>query len=70
LRGAGFKDRRDNLDRFILFRKSHKNRFPVKEDILDQLICIVFLYGDSNKMELEQTIARETYRFPKYKGIH
>ena len=45
-------------------------RFPEKNDILDQLICIVFLYGDSTKMELEQNIASEQNRFPKYKGAH
>ncbi len=70
LRGAGFKDRRDNLDRFILFRKSHTNRFPEKNDILDQLICLVLLYGDSTKMEIEQNICRERYNFPKYKDAH
>lgn len=50
LRGAGFQSQRDSFDRFFLYKKSQKGRFPDRNDVLDKLICIVLLYGDSNKM--------------------
>lgn len=47
LRGIGFKSERDNLGRFFLFAKSQRGRMPEKQDILDQLICLSLIYGDS-----------------------
>jgi hypothetical protein len=35
VRGLGFKSQRDHLDRFFLFRKSQKGRFPEKSEIID-----------------------------------
>ena len=53
LRGLGFKSHRDDRERFFLFRKSAKNRFPKKDEIVDQLICLSMIYGDSNKMGVD-----------------
>jgi hypothetical protein len=35
LRGIGFKSQRDARERFILFRKSQRGRFPKKDEIID-----------------------------------
>lgn len=35
VRGLGFKSQRDQMDRYFIFRKSQKGRFPSKEDVLD-----------------------------------
>jgi len=35
LRGLGFKSKRDNLDRYFIYRKSQSGRFPDKNEILD-----------------------------------
>lgn len=64
LRGAGFKSHRDSFDRFYIFKKSQKGRFPERSEIIDKLICIVLLYGDSNKMADEQEIAK--FKLLKY----
>lgn len=35
IRGLGFKKQRDSLDRYFLYRKSQRGRFPEKNEILD-----------------------------------
>lgn len=35
LRGIGFKSQRDQKDRYFLFRKSSKGRFPERDEIID-----------------------------------
>jgi len=64
IRGAGFYNKRDSLDRFMLYRKSQHNRFPEKHEIIDQLICLALIYGDSTKLELAQQVAMQKLRLP------
>lgn len=71
LRGVGFKSSRDSYDRFFIFRKSQKGRFPDRSEILDKLICIVLLYGDSNKMAGEQQLSKnKMLNYPPYAKCH
>ena len=64
LRGIGFKSLRDEKERFFLFRKSQKNRFPKKDEIVDQLICLSLIYGDSHKMGVDQQITKARLKLP------
>lgn len=50
LRGVGSKRNRSEDDKLILYKKSVKGRFPEKHEVLDKLICLVLLYGDSLKL--------------------
>lgn len=54
VRSLGFKGHRDHHDRNFLFKKSLRGgRFPEKEEIIDQLICLSIMYGDSKKMAID-----------------
>ncbi len=72
MKGIGFKSKRDPWDRYMLYKKSFHKRFPKKSEILDQLICMAILYGDSNKMAMDQVISlqREVTTYPSYKKHH
>jgi len=54
IRSVGFQNKRDQLDRYFLFKKSLNGRFPEGEDITDHLICLSMIYGDSRKLEIDQ----------------
>jgi hypothetical protein len=41
------------MDRYFLFKKSLRGRFPEKEDITDHLICLSMIYGDSKKLAID-----------------
>ena len=56
IRCLGFKENRDGLDRYMLFKKSSRGRYPLGQDILDHLICLSFMYGDSRKMAIDQKL--------------
>lgn len=58
VRSLGFKENRDSLDRYMLFKKSSRGRFPEAQDILDDLICLSFIYGDSKKMSIDQKLQK------------
>ena len=64
LRGLGFKNLRDHYDRFFLYRKSQTGVFPDHTKIVDKLICIILLYGDTNKVALEQQEVQQLYQGP------
>lgn len=56
LRSLGYKYQRDHLDRYFIFKKSLRSRFPEKNDIIDHLICLSIVYGDSKKMAIDQKL--------------
>jgi len=58
IRCLGFKENRDSLDRYMLFKKSVKGRYPEAQDILDHLICLSLIYGDSKKMAIDQNLQK------------
>ena len=60
----GFKSMRDELDRYSIFRKSQRGRFPEKNDIVDHLICLSIIYGDSKKMAIDQTLKKSQIALP------
>jgi hypothetical protein len=53
VRSAGFKHRRDAQDRYFIYRKAHRGRFPQRDDVLDHLICLSIMYGDSRKLAID-----------------
>ena len=54
-----------------MWRKSLTGRFPEKNDIMDKLICLVVLYGDSTKMANDQKLLKTKLMLhPPYSGIH
>ncbi len=65
MRGLGFKSQRDALQRFFLFRKGCRGRYPLKHEILDQLICLSLVYGDTTKMAHDQTITLSNIILPE-----
>ena len=58
IRSIGFKENRDGLDRLMLFKKSARGRYPEGSDILDHLICLSFIYGDSKKLAIDQKLQK------------
>ena len=71
LRGVGFKSQRDMLDRYFIFRKSSVGRFPTKSEVLDHVICLVLIYGDSTSLAADQEISKQKIRLPKpYRKNH
>jgi hypothetical protein len=53
LRGVGFKSQRDSLDRYFVFKKSQRNRFPYREEVVDNIICVAMMYGGSKQMGID-----------------
>ena len=53
IRSVGFEAKRDKMDRYFLFKKSLRGRFPEKEDVTDHLICLSMIYGDSKKLAID-----------------
>ena len=41
-------------DKYYIYRKNIKNKFPTKNEIIDKLICLVIMYGSSLNVEKAQ----------------
>ena len=54
LRGVGAIQDRDQEGRYYIFRKAQKGRSPDIQELLDELIILSFVYGDSLELETEQ----------------
>lgn len=53
MRGVGPKSQRDNLDRYFLFRKSQRNRFPEREEVIDHIVCLALMYGGTKPLGVD-----------------
>ena len=58
VRCLGFKSMRDEYDRYFLFKRSQKGRFPEKNDVIDHLVCLSIIYGDSKNMGIDQQLQK------------
>jgi len=73
MRGVGFNTELDETGRYMLFSKHIEKRFPTPQEIVDKVIMLALIYGDTFRMAEEQnTFMRENKKIiPKpYKNVH
>lgn len=56
IRGIGFNSELDDTGRCMLFSKYIEKRFPTSQEIVDKVIMLAFMYGDTFKMANEQAV--------------
>ena len=59
--GLGPVDQRDEQGRYWIFSKSESGRFPTPQEIVDSVLVLSFLYGDSTEMEIAQREFKKMY---------
>ena len=50
VRGIGLASELDKTGRYLLFSKNIERRFPSPQEIVDKVIMLAFIYGDTFKM--------------------
>ncbi len=59
IRSVGFKSLRDSMDRFFIFKRSQRGRYPEKNEIIDNLICLAIIYGGTKQMGIDQKVQKQ-----------
>ena len=63
LRGVGPVEKRDNQGRLFIFRKNVTGRFPSIKEVIDYLIILSMLYGNSEKLGKAQDDFKHNYGY-------